>query len=488
MSFNVLIVDDEPMARAGLLSMYDWDRNGFRVVGEASDGRKALQLMEEIDAHIVITDIAMPVMDGLEFARISKERFPRTKIVLLSCHNEFDYARQAMRIGVSEYLLKVRLESPLLERTLVSLREQLVAETRAGKEQALTKALERITPWESQPFAADAPAYSVAVLLFEPADCNGEADNALESARNRFYACFPEGHAARHGKDQLVCYIPESSGGRPIELPFADIQRALSERDVPLSIGLSLLQSSTAPEASFLAAYAQALEAAERRFFVGPNQIVSYSSKRSVGGRDGQRFFETMHCLKKFLSDGFMEKAHEQLVKVAGDWGSHWRRADVVDEAKQLVRLFQGEPAPLGEIDAWLDDCPDLSTLKMRVFERFDALRGRIDGGERDRTGWVQKAILYIHERYSEDLCLADVANHVSLSRNYFSDQFRRHTGLTFIDYVTMTRMAKAKELLREGRLRVYEIAERCGFNDVKHFSKQFRKYTGKPPSEYSGR
>jgi len=486
MSFNVLIVDDEPMARAGLRSMYDWDRNGFRIVGEASDGRKALQAMEETETHIVITDIAMPVMDGLEFSRISKERFPKAKIVLLSCHNEFDFAHQAMRIGVSEYLLKARLESPILDRTLGSLREQLVAETRAGKEQALAKALENIAPWEPQTFAADAAAYAVAVLLFEPRVCAGGADDGIERAHKAFYQRFPDGHAVRHGKGQLVSYIPVDPDARAIELPLADMQRALAERGVPFSAGLSLVHSAAEP--SFLTAYGQALEAAERRFFVGPNQLVAYASKRTFAGRDGRRFFETMHCLKKLLADGFMEKAHEQLFKIVGDWNAHWRRADPIDEAKQLARLLLDEAAPHAEFDAWADGCPDLASLKMRVFELFDELWNRVDAGERDRTDWVQKALLYIQERYSEDLSLADVANHVSLSRNYFSDQFRKHTGLTFIDYVTMTRMSKAKDLLREGRLRVYEIAERCGFNDVKHFSKQFRKYTGKPPSEFSGR
>jgi len=492
MPFNVLIVDDEPLARAGLISMYDWERNGFRIVGEASDGRKALQFLEQSETHVVIADIAMPVMDGLELSRVAKERFPQTKIVLVSAHNEFEYAQQAMRLGVSDYLLKSRLEAGMLERSLEELRRQMIAEVRDVRERALLRALENITPWSAQPFAAAAGPYAIAVLLFAPSDCKdepgGTEDSGVDRALKTFYQSLPDGYAVRFGIDQLVCWTPAGAGAHANEVVWADLQRALHKQRVRTSIGLS---EARAPNASLHAAYQEALEAAERKFFVGYGHLLRYASKRTAPPRDAQRFTESKLLFKKCLSDRFVEKAYEQLVKTISEWSHHWTRAETVDEAKQLVHILLTELAPEADLTAALhavDGCEDVNELKSFVLERFEHVTRQAPEDDDYQSRWVKKAIEFIHARFHEDLSLADVAGHVGLSRNYFSDQFRRHTGLTFIDYVTMTRMNKAKELLSNGQSKVYEIALQCGFNDVKHFSKQFKRYTGKSPSEYQGR
>ena len=132
MNINLLIVDDEPIITQGLRYTIPWDTYGIKVVGEAEDGKEALEILRKQQVDIVLTDVRMPVMDGIELARTINEQMPRTRVIVISGYDEFEYAREAMRFGVKDYLLKPVDIDELLER-VNSLKREIIAEKESNR-------------------------------------------------------------------------------------------------------------------------------------------------------------------------------------------------------------------------------------------------------------------------------------------------------------------------------------------------------------------
>ncbi|MFK4997272.1 response regulator [Bacillus sp. N9] len=112
--YKVLIVDDEQLIRQGIKHYVNWEQEGFQIVGEAANGKEALEIIKQTDPHIVITDIVMPVIDGEELTRIIKKDYPHIQVIILSSYSDFDYVRSTFQSGVSDYILKPKLNGPEL--------------------------------------------------------------------------------------------------------------------------------------------------------------------------------------------------------------------------------------------------------------------------------------------------------------------------------------------------------------------------------------
>ena len=134
MLYKVFFVEDEIIIREGIRDNVDWQSSGFEFCGEASDGERALPMLSMIKPDVLITDIKMPFMDGLQLSKIVRERMPWVKIVILSGHDEFEYAREAIHLGVTDYLLKP-VTAQKLQSTLQSLAAQLDEERKAQEQQ-----------------------------------------------------------------------------------------------------------------------------------------------------------------------------------------------------------------------------------------------------------------------------------------------------------------------------------------------------------------
>lgn len=125
--YRILVVDDEILVRQGIKHILNWEQDGFQIVGEASNGREALELIETLRPHIVLTDIVMPVMDGEELTRLIKHNWPEIEVIVLSSFSEFDYVRSTFQSGVSDYILKPHLETGMLLEVLRKTAEKVPA-------------------------------------------------------------------------------------------------------------------------------------------------------------------------------------------------------------------------------------------------------------------------------------------------------------------------------------------------------------------------
>ncbi|UUZ95489.1 response regulator [Paenibacillus sp. P25] len=509
--YRVLLVDDEPFARMGLRATFDWEGNGFRLVGEASNGKNALPWIERNEVDILITDIAMPVMDGLELIRTARERCPQMKFILLSRHSDFAYVREGMRMGASDYLLKPTLEPADLKEVLAKVVDQITEDRKinelyakqelSGKRLELEKAFAKLLvgepaplPWnEELPWLKDG--YRIILCLLDGAGHLRSEDGGvfmeimIEEAQESFYGMAEDGIAFRGGADQLVLVVPEPPVWEEyLKSVLTCFHAALKARGFSFTLGISGKYQGIE---RFKQAITEGRHAVKRRFYEGPGGIYPYMT--DCGGAAGIE--ESKLLLSRFkasLRDAEKEQALRDLEGLFRRWSSH-RPAplQVKREAQEPLTLFHllkdNRTVPIEQIEA-LRYIETVEEVKGWIRAAFEALWKPEEETE-EESGFhrriVGRAIDYLKHHYTQNISLQEVADHVAMSKNYFSELFKKDTGQNFIDYLIRLRLKRACELLRTTTLKVYEVAEMSGFNDVKYFGKVFKKVMRMSPAEY---
>lgn len=500
---KVLIVDDEPMIRFGIKASVDWAAEGCEIAGDCANGAEALALMEEGEVDILITDIKMPVMDGLTLIRHVRERSPRIKVILVSSHNDFDYVREGLKLGVVDYILKHTLEPEELLSILRTCKSMLDAEAprhgtvednrnseellkRKSYEHQLKRYLVEGTvpntggpPWLSDHFMA------VYVMLGQQQQLEESygylhTSILLEQMMEVFYGCHPEGIGFPTAENGVFYLIPAKSGESEQHLIL--LKDALeAETGTRMTFGYEL----GCKRESLKSCFQHSRDICELGFFKGEG-IYCYQTE-AVVVRTG--------CHLPSLLTSSAAPSDDQLEAVLARWRADWAEGGISpavlkEEACRVISSLFSHTADsyaLVEVFEGLFKAETLDALCSALKERIADLRkhayDRMDPPV--STSPVDKAIEYIHAHYLDSLTLQEVANVVHVSKNYFSILFKKTTGHNFIDYVIDLRIQKAKELLHATDLKIYEVAERSGTSDVKYFSKLFKKITGWTPNEY---
>ncbi|MGG4103953.1 response regulator [Paenibacillus lautus] len=512
--YRVLLVDDEAIARTGLRSTFDWEKYGYRLVGEASNGQRAMKWILNGDLDILITDIAMPVMDGLELTRRTRELCPWVKVLLLSCHSDFEFVREGIRLGASDYILKPTLDADSLGAVLDHMRLKLEEEKqmqrilteheqqqRLNQKKAAEKVLFQALSGEPGAFAKleawnhNGP-YLLAVLQLNSDPGAGAAGvqhkdwhDEIERLMGQLYDQAPEALAARLETDRIAVYVPLRHAGR---LPASEHEAAIR---LPIRCAMGLSRRYNGMD-KLQEAFREASECLEGLFFHKDQQILRAEELPLTEADSAQeRPAAELHALRAALTVGNMDISEERLQSIMLRWqpGRMKKRA-VLREAEELLSLLAMFHLPgcppfpqIGEVGK-LRSVEEVKQLVLQGFHtlREEAMRHPVpESTLHERI--VLQAVQYIKAHFTEPISLQEVADEVAVSRNYFSELFKRITGHNFIDYVIDLRLKRAKELLSTTSLRVYEVADRSGFNDVKYFSKLFKKMVGMTPAEYQG-
>lgn len=523
---KVMLVDDEIVIRENIRDCVDWEREGFVYCGDASDGELALPMIERLAPDILITDIKMPFLDGLELSSIVRKRMPDTKIVILSGHDEFEYARSALRIGVEEYCMKP-ISSAELVGVLRSVGEKIDME-REGKERlARLRQNDRELLLQSrEKLLAD-----ICAGLITTAEALDTASALSLSLMARCYAVVLTD--VRCGKNPSAALGPDD-----IEPAEATIRRMLAERaDVleykrsrservwilkhdsqeELQRTLEFMQSEikTAVEAGAACRlslgiggiqerlqrlHASFLEAEEDKHW--RRLALSARNRWSLRSEDGaidpavylerQRYVEFLKIGTPADIGQIARSLAEGLRKT--DWRSDlygfYLLSDLTLEAfqtaKSLYRNLDGMEEALqrfqqaiGDVASWEDASRYLTLLA----EQFWKWRS----GAADRYGdMLEQAKQFILRHYGQDrLALQDVADHVCVSASHLSKVFSQETGQTFIEFLTQARIRRAIELLQTTNLKSYEIAHQVGYSDPHYFSNLFKKITGMTTKDF---
>lgn len=520
MTYKVVFVEDEIVTREGVRDNVDWKGHRFEFSGEAGDGELALQLLQTTKPDLLITDIKMPFMDGLQLCKIVRERMPWLEIVILSGHDEFEYAQAAMQLGVTEYLLKpvtvqdvhnvldkiaCRIDKSRAEQeNLRRLRDQVDENQAALRERFLLKLVTGAIPpseaiEKSETLGLDliARCYLVVILKAELADRSDQFDydeyqNVLQTVSD-LIGSNPDVFLLKKDWEDLVLLIkgtlPEILEEER-DLLLERIKRETSHTRFRFTIGAGAPKNRIAHiYQSFVEALVAIQNAANENragasFGVDKAEL-SKMDKAAVGNylRSGvkENFNEFFEAYIRPMGEA-VNKSHQ--IK-------NYIFVDVVLTVIKFVNEVGGnldQPVSVfNSIESILVDIKTIEQLREQVYKiMVSALAFRDARLSNQYALIIQQAKEFIDQHYmNPDLYLNEVAARVNLSPSHFSVVFSQETQSTFKEYLTDVRIQKAKELLRMTNLKFNDIAFKSGYNDPHYFSFVFRKNTGLTPTEF---
>lgn len=536
---KVFLVEDEMVIRRGIKNSIDWEKEGYIFCGEASDGELAYPMIIKEKPDILITDIRMPFMDGLELCKLVKKELPNIKILILSGYDEFDYAKEAIRLGVTEYLLKPISSGKLLEalngvsesirrekedkdlvrKYMEEMRENTEHEKQKFFEQMIAGNLSMADALETgKKYEMNLSAGMYNLLLFrftlgkenrKSGELLGEAEYAIEKLTERLEYVFE----FQRGVEGWAFLL------------MADNEEQMSERVKELSKDLEEIMKNYSTIAYFggigqpvarLRELEESFREAERalaaRFTMELNRIISVEDIRMAQNVDTLDDIEitsfgeiekTRTMLEKFLNNGAEDEIDEFVDVYINELPEEnlksvlIRQYIIMDAYIVMMSFCEKIEGIEGEMQAQSEELKNsmktIQTLEeiknyiRMLLKKIIGVRDTISG--RRYSDIIEIAKDQIRKTYmSDEISLNTIAAEVGMSPSYFSSIFSKEMGKTFVEYLTEIRMDRAKELLMCSSMKTSEIGYEVGYKDPHYFSYIFKKTQNCTPKEFRAR
>lgn len=496
---NIMLVDDEVLALEYLKNMADWEAHGYHIAGCAANSRRALELYDQTPSEIVISDIRMPVMDGLELTRRLKEKNPDVEIILLSAYGDFAYAKKGIEYGVSDYILKHEISGELLLEKLDAARTKINKKSR--REKVYQKYfMEQLIYHPSKTDEAPKEMFSNRLFLVlchrRGAFCGGEQTDEAWSAKERETLM----EAMEKSLEDKIFYVTDVWLAKNNWLVLYRIEHAASKYEVNTLIENKCAQMGeklkTIRGCHFDILYSFEILAREisgtfqkmsnqiRYYIFSPEnkwhslQEILPKERENLWegaeiGRLNDEIYKTDGNPSSLVKEVFLKikslknlGAYKSLVILFNDllW-TIWEREHLEGTGRKEKRYT------IEEIEAYYEE----------NFQRAHELVCK----ESAYSGLTQEVIRYIRKNYENEISLETLGQAFQMNGVYLGQIFRKETGTTFLKYLTEVRMKEAKRLLKEENISVLEVAERVGYSTSQYFCKVFGKATGMTPWEY---
>ncbi len=531
--YKVFLVEDEIIIREGIKNNSLWEEEDFTIVGDASDGELAYPMIIKAQPDILITDIKMPFMDGLELSKLLKKDMPHLKIIIISGYSDFGYAQQAIDIGVSEYLLKpltptklvaaiknaaTTIEKERKEKQILEQYRFLVYQKQGEKRKDFFNALvsgkmslSQIIEQEEE-LGINMVASIFCVMLFQ---FKGQED--MYEYSNEIVQCEAKMTQALRDYSNIKVFERGMDGWAFILLSENEAQmKALTQELCDLLIHIcdkkvhyfGGIGRNVHRVRDLQQSYLDANSAFSLRYFECKDQFLSYHDVSNMKAQIGNLInvselnLEKLdrNLLEDFLKRGTIHDVDEFVDSYFEGFGSNamsstlFRHYIIMDGYSAIMKFLKALNYPKEKIDnslksmksvteqlSRLEDCREF--YKSILKEAID-LRNR--NSQKRYAVLIEQAKEYMYSKFAmSDLTLDKVASRVNVSPNYFSSLFNQETGMTFIEYLTDIRMEKAKEYLRCSGKRITEIGYLVGYLDSHYFSYIFKKTQNCTPSEY---
>lgn len=535
---TILIVDDEPITRNGLKTSIDWDSLGLNILGMMEDAESALPEIGIKKPEILLTDVRMPGMDGLELAQKAKAILPDLKTIFISGYDDVNYIRSALKMGAYDYILKPidlseltaclgrvidRLDSEWMTKTNLNQLEREAARSKPLMKQRLLHMLIQGGSSEEQIrnsfdyFGFNKANKACCVIVLSPDE--GEVESCQGFQNN-----WPLLELAiRNISEEIIseytqCFIAEDSGSKQhVALLSADDAHSLNETQLyeiaakvsrlikqhiqlNLSVGIGkAVESPLEVEASYLSA----VQALAHRLYLGSGKILFYpedSEKEDAHEQKHSKAAASDKAEMQALLKSGDEKAinnwltgyFERLAATQNTDVSFYRGqiSQIIFEAYMVLheQLAGTEESDLShqKILDMLYETKSLAQMKKLIEGYCVDVNNLIKLKDDDDTkGLITQVKQAIQDQYNENITINDLAKDVYLSPTYLCMLFRQEVGMTINNYHTKVRMDKAKELLGDYSNKLYDICYAVGYSNPSYFSRQFKKYTGMLPSDY---
>ena len=522
---TIMLVDDEPFIRESLKALVAWEEYGFSIVHETYNGKEALALLETTSVDVIITDIKMPVMDGLELIEQVHLRYPKIRFVVLSAFDDFPLVKQAFKLGVQDYLLKSEMEEDQIIAIMNKIRQEIDDQTRdtsfaetyledhpfllgehifdrilAGESDTYFERREKLQQLEQIGLSLTDAKYFI-LLLKTPGDEIEEP--LLFSILQDYSGCFYMGYRER--TLGILFTFPDNSPW-PAVLTVVDtffktvVERATGSGDgqgSPQQITAGLSGEGKGME-SFIHCYRQAAAALKYSFLRGKGKIVKYAaisdeaSDHSFDPEVRAREFRALLNRQDFSS--LLDRQERFCVKTI-----HLSPSQI-DQVRRLFVLYSFYISDFFDRYSFPGDKAVHNRIK--EFNETVRLGGDLDDHNRwltavidtitevvcGKSQMIHNAVRYIQENLHKDISLRDVAGHLEVSEPYLSRKFSKELGVRLSHYISKTKMEKAAEFLKNSSLKIYEISEMVGYTNPEHFSRVFKRVMGKSPKQFTAR
>lgn len=518
-----MVVDDESLVRVGLQSLFDWESNGYRIVGAFRNGQEAIEAIRISCPDVLLTDIKMPVMDGFELIETARHEYPDLNIIILTSVEEYDCMRNAMRYGVSDYILKYRIEQNELIRVLDSLMyhdapgesrvEDLISQAKhalvelsskhTGKMceikarasiEALMKTMREygdscvwmvIMP-EMEAGRNDDVQFKVSCILIR---------ETFEKYRNVIY--LGEEDTSIHAmlflkKTLLDCEI--NTALSDILMPLVDTLR--DKTNIHVKIGVSKRSELTDPLHAGL--MRNSADKALLQSFYQEAVFFWDNSIYEMTGFSDKDWHDFRHELKQHIEKRDMDALSFWMQALEKRVFKRIMPADVIHLYRYVIQQMidcaidmMKESNKVSQIGFQkLLECADQMEEAHSLHELSGIAQGIVMELARSVTHnssgkWVQTVTHFISTNCSEVIRLRDAAQMVNFSESYFSMRFHQEAGMSFSEYVSGERMKKAIEMIRKSDMSTEEIAGRVGYSNTNYFVKAFKKHTGRTISDF---
>ncbi|WP_299093226.1 response regulator transcription factor [uncultured Metabacillus sp.] len=495
---KVVIVDDELLIRQGIKHYIQWEQEGFQIVGEASNGQEALQVIDAVRPHIVITDIVMPVMDGEELTKVIRNQYPDIEVIVLSSFGEFDYVRSTFQHGVTDYILKPTLDGDILLKTL-------------------NKAVEKIPSLTIKKQTNEISVQAMLDKWMTGFEGDGEETAVIEAFPYSYYLIIGVDVKKRESSwpslektitDELEKHVTEFVRyPLPTEDGYNTLLINVNEENIPSVI--AFMERVAASYTHFNWAVSNPFKAVQEVKQVYDNSFVRlmnhafYYPEKNFFRYEGIK--EQPSVNEPFNLTAFTEMfKREQFEKAMDYLQSHV--SDITTTNSMNVAEFKRFLSNvIFNITLLLNNMGfDSSTVNQKKFAYFTAIEGAdhvdeavdqlqqflaevttIVGQPSNNDPSVKRILDYIEEHYAEPLTLTELAKQFHFNPTYLSTYFSTHIHEGFTEYVTKVRIEKSLELLHNRNISISDISGKVGYSDHSYFCKVFKKLKGMSPSSY---
>lgn len=523
---RIIIVDDEILVRIGIKSCAEWDKYGMEIIGEAEDGLKAIELIESLKPDIVLLDIKMPKMDGLQVMRYIKDHNFDCKVVILSSFDDFEHVGEAMKLGMADYLHKPRMSSQDILNSLLSVKESIekskilkseetgfdkVQVADALSKDTLLKQLLSGTLGSSglirkkiEKSSIKLGDYNFGCILFSISNIEEVMKRYENPGRNvlqTFVSNILNGILeTEKGKE----YLPYSENVHAL-ITSSDIRSTESSTFSNLNVLVNLVidalmrflnvkavfgVSDVFQELSSISiAFAQASKALDMHFYRDSKTSIHYRELAKIDADAPRRQIDKfVEVLKDHISEGHLEKSlatFDELTNLIS-LNACLSKDEVKGLFNGLLFLTRGGQSSLSDMEQ-ISLCESFSEL-CRTYKKIfgDRVQKDVNSIIKPEYSYLVKRIIgFIKANYTNDITLKSIGEALQVSPNYVSRIFKAETGKSPFDYLNTIRIENSKTFLSDSSLKIYEIGYKVGFKSPVHFTVVFSKLVKMSPKQY---